>query len=229
MTPPSPSFPPRHSPPAPPLPYGPPPGWGPPPYGWNAPLPQPSRPTKTRSFATTLVVLVVFGLPMLVGMGAQVLSSCRAQASLRLERVPTLIDERVKACVHPCRVISIATSSNGFWVTIPSQDVPGRTLTYSVAEIGGEADLMSSRDWPIPDPTFDPHEDVDWKLLPKILKSVNDEAARGHRVDNLYIGMCRSSAKPSDPVRVCVRASVLTPKGNEDRVFDAKTGRPYEP
>lgn len=208
-------------------------------YGWPAsPYQQPwspqqnqtpPRPPSNNTALIVVLLVVFFGLPSLValataGVGIWVEQQNIGARHIDASTIPKQIAEKLD-CKKKCRVATIVTYDGGFSATVMSSEVEGRTLTYGIGPIG-EASLTFSTDGQSSRPTFDPSADVNWKQMPKILDDLNRSAIEGKEVNTLIIMPCSGLAKPDEKVEVCVRATVLTKRGNESMTYDAKTGAP---
>lgn len=140
--------------------------------------------------------------------------------------IPELIDERLDACAKPCRVYGVGVYDTGFTVTIPSPDTADKSLTYRIEPMGSKAEIMFDSSLFTSNATFDPHTDVDWKLVSRLTKELKGLAAEGKQPDSLGVRPCPRLRGSTAAPGLCVSGSILTPKGTVERVIDAKTGEP---
>jgi hypothetical protein len=199
--------------------HWPPPGQQPPEYRSPVP-PGPQTPNKRSggaglAVAIVIAVVVAFAvLPLALRAGVRHLT---LGAAIDKVDIPRLIEEHLP-CKRHCKVSMIGLGmADSISVTVQSEDVEGRNLSYSVWSRG--ATLNFSTDGRSA-AHFD-YRDIDWLVVTKLEEDLNRMAARGRSVNTIIILPCDSKKSESRP---CVDAEVLTPKGNFKRRIDAISG-----
>jgi hypothetical protein len=138
------------------------------------------------------------------------------------EAIPELIEEQLP-CKTWCRVTEIVVDGEAVVVTVLSDDVPDRTLSYQLAP-DHDAELAIAIDRDGRAPATIEHGEVDYALVAKSLHAVNQEALPNKHTRRASIEPCFGARGAKRPVRACIHVSVDGPEGFVHRKFDARTG-----
>ena len=194
------------------------------PYGHPAAAP-PRR--KNRTAIVVVAVVAVMGVLFFAGPMAVVMLVRRATpgaTEVDPKTVPKLIRKHMP-CKRSCAVTRVVLHEGSFSVTVVSEDIEERTLTYRVYQATG-AELSLSQDGLHPSSrvTIDLDE-VDWSVAGKLVRKLEAKAVSGRSVSYVQLSPCEYDKEAEEPVRACFKANVLTEKGDLEVTLDAKTGK----
>ena len=189
-------------------------------------MPYPQGPQQDRSLIKVLIIIGVVVVVLAIG-GAVALGLLIGRAGGMAEIEPTEIPALMKEnlpCKAKCRVTNITLYGEGFAVGVVSEDIPGRTLVYRISHFGSE--LGFSTDWDAAPVEIDVDE-IDWTNVDKLRRKLEAHAIQGRTVSTVSVAPCAFDVR-GKPVRACMKADILTAKGQETMVLDAKTGEEIE-